>query len=596
MTSVEKPVLVVADDDPAICKSLGRYGEAAGLQVIACTDGPSAIAAIDKYVEQGDLVGVVSDLRMPGTDSSKEWGGWEVLSHAYRASREVRLAVYTGFAGIEVNDVFRSGVAVPAFTMFEKPFDQPRLEKWIADIREEWDDSFRLTLKDADTRLIYEEIAPVYARSALPILLLGETGTGKESLAALIHEASGRRGPFVPINSGGLEPSLAFSELFGHTAGAFTDAKYHELGLVLLASGYKVGGKQGSSQSFINWLKVANPDLEERDGLFGSPAAEQSSGTLFLDEVATLPPKVMAGILRLLESGDVRPFGHYGPGIRSYCRILAATNEVNILRDSISATPIEGVKFRRDLCYRLGGAVITLSPLRERNPSDIRHYVEKVVWRQLGMPTMSVAPTALNQIVTLYRERTDEVARQYQLGNFRTLRNLAYRAALLADAENAASIGPTHVDLAIRHGELRVQEVGVISQDIHIRNIFRTALQEREVDIGENFPSQELTLTTRRHPSESGYAFLKCALVKRHLNHPKKRYYDFAEIEKALTHGMSRSRWMNKEMVTEHVRQAAIDYFEIEANDLKEGMTITDIVNKVRESVDARQPANRAFE
>src|SRR3712207_5631501 len=111
MKSVEKPVLVVAEDEPDTRMSLCRYGEAAGFQVIPCADGPSAIAAIDKHVEQGELAGVVSDLRIPGTDEGKEWGGWEVLSHTYQASREIRLAVYTGFGGIEVNDVFKSGVA-----------------------------------------------------------------------------------------------------------------------------------------------------------------------------------------------------------------------------------------------------------------------------------------------------------------------------------------------------------------------------------------------------------------------------------------------------------------------------------------------------
>jgi len=106
---------------------------------------------------------------------------------------------------------------------------------------------------------------------------------------------------------------LAFSELFGHTAGAFTDAKFHELGLVLRASGYQIGPKKsGDSQNFLAWLQAANPDLVERNTLFCSRAAEQSAGTLFLDEVATLPAKVMAGLLRVLSSGDIIPFGHHG--------------------------------------------------------------------------------------------------------------------------------------------------------------------------------------------------------------------------------------------------------------------------------------------
>jgi DNA-binding NtrC family response regulator len=589
MKPIKDPIIIVADDKADIRALLVGLGEDARFSVVSCNDAPSGMAAVDKYTELGTLAGVVSDLRMPGTDESREWGGWQLLSHAYEVSRQLRLAVYTSYGGHEVNTLFKTGAAVPAFTMFEKPFDQPRLEKWLADARAAWDDSFSLSLKDADTRRIYEEIAPVYARSSLPILLLGETGTGKESLAALIHETSGRaRQPFVPINCGGLEPSLAFSELFGHTAGSFTDAKYHELGLVLRASGYRSGKLQGASQSFIDWLKAANPDIEVRNGLLCSLAAEQSSGTLFLDEVATLPPKVMAGVLRLLESGEIFPFGHYGPGIRSYCRILAATNEVNILRDSMSDSPSHIVKFRRDLCYRLGGAILTLAPLRERNAGDIRNYVESVVWRQLGMTDMSMDPAAVDHIVALYQERVDYVALQYQLGNFRTLRNLAHRAALLARSDNAASIGVTHVELSIRHGEIIVPETEVIGHGRRIRDIFRKALKEQGVDIPENFSSEELTEVTRKSSSACGYAFLKCALITRYPSHPKKKYYEIAEIETALTNGMSRSTWLNKTLDKEYVRQAAVDHFEVSADDLSTGVVIKNIVNRIRGGTDGQ--------
>jgi DNA-binding NtrC family response regulator len=195
-----------------------------------------------------------------------------------------------------------------------------------------------------------------------------------------------------------------------------SDVQYHELGIILQASGYLAGRRLAgkNSQAFLDWLREANPDPEEQNGLFQSWTAEQLSGTLFLDEVATLPPKVMAGILRVLSTGEVRPFGYQGVGISSYCRIIAATNEVNVLKSSITDKQSELIRFRRDLCYRLG-AILTLTPLRDRNAEDIQHYLEKVVWGQLKMPKMPVERAALDQIVKLYQERTDVVARQCHL-------------------------------------------------------------------------------------------------------------------------------------------------------------------------------------
>ncbi|HEV7374091.1 MAG TPA: sigma 54-interacting transcriptional regulator [Pyrinomonadaceae bacterium] len=226
------------------------------------------------------------------------------ISYAYLASKTIRLAAYTGFGGEQVHS-FKSGAVVPAFTLFYKSGDRNKLQQWMVDARASWDDSFALTLMHVDTRRIYHEIAPIYARSELSILLLGETGTGKDSLAKHIHETSGRQGDYVPINCSGLEASLAFNELFGYTAER-SDVQYHELGIILQASGYQAGrrltGK--NSQAFLDWLREANPDPEEQNGLFQSWTAEQF--TLFLDEVATLPPKVMAGILRVLSTGKVR--------------------------------------------------------------------------------------------------------------------------------------------------------------------------------------------------------------------------------------------------------------------------------------------------
>ena len=224
----------------------------------------------------------------------------------------------------------------------------------------------------------------------------------------------------LPINCGGLEPSLAFSELFGHTANAFTDANYHELGLLLRASGYNPGPRQarGNSQTFEEWLTEGNPDLNrDEDGLLTSEIARDASGTIFLDEVATLPRNVMAGLLRVLSTSDVSPFGHYGAGIRTHCRIIAATNEVAILESSLAYKRDEASTFRRDLCYRLGGAVLTLAPPEIAIPKIFGTMCKRQFGRNLACRNAVEVP-ALDYIVQLYKGRTDDTARQYQRGNF----------------------------------------------------------------------------------------------------------------------------------------------------------------------------------
>jgi hypothetical protein len=93
------------------------------------------------------------------------WQGWVGgISYAYLASKTIRFAAYTGFGGEQVHS-FKSGAVVPAFTLFYKPGDRNKLQQWMVDARTSWDDSFALTLMDADTRRIYHEIAPIYARS-----------------------------------------------------------------------------------------------------------------------------------------------------------------------------------------------------------------------------------------------------------------------------------------------------------------------------------------------------------------------------------------------------------------------------------------------
>lgn len=168
-------------------------------------------------------------------------------------------------------------------------------------------------------------------RSRCPVLLLGETGTGKEVVARLIHEAGGQ-GRFVPIDCSAMTPTLLESELFGHVKGAFTGAASNKTGLLELAHG----------------------------------------GTAFFDEIGELPAEMQVKLLRVLQDRRIRPLGSLEWRQADF-RIIAATN-----RDL--AAEVERGAFRRDLYYRLNVVTLRLPPLRERRediPALIAHFLAR---------------------------------------------------------------------------------------------------------------------------------------------------------------------------------------------------------------------------
>jgi transcriptional regulator with GAF, ATPase, and Fis domain len=176
----------------------------------------------------------------------------------------------------------------------------------------------------------------------VPVLILGETGTGKELFAEAIHAASSRAGqPFVAVNCGAISPELANSELFGHKKGAFTGA------------------------------------TADRKGHF----LEASGGTLFLDEVGDLPLDTQVRLLRALQSHEITPMGQ-SKSIKVDTRILAATH-----RDL--AVDVESGRFREDLFHRLAVGILQLPPLRER-PGDadllIDHFLKTINADSAGRP------------------------------------------------------------------------------------------------------------------------------------------------------------------------------------------------------------------
>ncbi len=206
-----------------------------------------------------------------------------------------------------------------------------------------------MVARSAESRRILASIQRV-AATGLRVLITGESGVGKEVLAQELHACSGRSGPLVPINCGAIPSALAESVLFGHRKGAFTGADRDSVGLVKSAS----------------------------------------TGTLFLDEVGELPPDIQVKLLRVLESGEVRPVGSTST-MAVDLRVVSATN-----RDLSMA--VEEGSFRGDLFARLAEWVVVSPPLRERK-ADILPLFDFFVQRQQGTAP-SLQPDVIETLLT----------------------------------------------------------------------------------------------------------------------------------------------------------------------------------------------------
>ncbi|MBW2624123.1 MAG: sigma-54-dependent Fis family transcriptional regulator, partial [Deltaproteobacteria bacterium] len=273
------------------------------------------------------------------------------------------------------------------------------------------------------------------AQSEAPILLFGETGSGKEILARFIHDQSPRaEGPFVVVNCAAIPETLLESELFGYQKGAFTGAQTDKIGQVAVARG----------------------------------------GTVFLDEIAEMPPGLQAKFLRFVQEKTILPLGGVTP-LRVDVRILAATN-MN-LHDAMEAG-----QFRQDFYYRLNVFQFTLPPLKDRAediPALTHVFVQKYAWEN-GKDVRAVSKPALEILVNYHWP-----------GNIRELENVIQRAVILADGPE---IQTEHLPTAVRQARrpwdaLHPPESGNKINTDRLREALSTAL---DPDGGRGNPAGRL--------------------------------------------------------------------------------------------------------
>jgi two-component system response regulator AtoC len=372
-----KRVLVV-DDDRRMRRTLQIVIEHMGLESVPAANAKDARALLES--ERFDLV--LTDLKMPDVS------GIELLEEIRARQQRLPVILITAYGTIQTAiEAMRKG----ASDYVLKPFDNENLELVLrraldlerfrtendflkTQVGESWaaEDLFR---KLPGMQAVADLIDKV-ATSASPVLVTGETGTGKEVAARYIHDRSPRRGTlFVPLNCAALPGELLEAELFGYARGAFTGADRDRQGKFELADG----------------------------------------GTVFLDEIGDMPTSLQAKLLRVLEDSTIEPLGT-NKRIRVDVRVLSATNQN--LEEAIAEK-----RFRSDLFYRLNTFMVQLPPLRDR-PEDVdvlsSLYLERYA-RELGKGPIQLSDAAR------------ALLRSYEWpGNVRELRNLMERAAVLS--------------------------------------------------------------------------------------------------------------------------------------------------------------------
>jgi DNA-binding NtrC family response regulator len=385
MTNENMSHLLIIDDEQSICWGLVKLAESMGHTASSAASAEQGLDAAKH--KRPDII--VLDVRLPGMD------GLTAMQHFRNLLGAVPIIVITAFG--DLTTAVRA-VRQGAFDYLLKPFDldiarraivraseKPPQEVEISETAPQKKSEYAIVGSSSAMQEVFKQIA-VVSHSEACVHLVGESGSGKELAARAIHQHSRRtKGPFVAVNMAALSPSLAESELFGHARGSFTGAESTRKGLL----------------------------------------EQAHCGTIFLDEVADIPPTLQVKLLRALEHGEILPVGGDSP-VTSNFRLISATHQN--LRQLVA----EG-KFRHDLYFRMITFEIKIPPLRRRNediPVLVDYFIEMLSEKN-GLPRPCISAEAMTEL----RGRTWH-------GNVRELRNALEHALILA---RGGSIAPEHL-------------------------------------------------------------------------------------------------------------------------------------------------------
>ena len=370
--------ILVVDNEAKMRRILELSLSNMGHEVLQASEGTEALALLER--EACDLV--LTDLRMPRMD------GIELLKTLRDRGDEVPVIVLTAYGTIET--AVRA-MKLGAADYIIRPFEMEALERAVARVlemqavqrenrflRDELSKGWGEFIGVSDSMQALYRLLQQVAPTRSSVLIVGETGTGKELVARALHQASGRSGLFVPINCAAIPADLLESELFGHAKGAFTGALTDRMGKCELSSG----------------------------------------GTLFLDEITEMPPPLQAKLLRVLQGGSIERLGSNVPTAVDL-RVVAAAN-----RDPQQA--VEEGRLRRDLYFRLNVVRVDVPLLRDRHgdiPLLAAHFLHKYA-RELGRRVPRLSAQALQCL-----------ERYAWPGNVRELENLIERAMVLCHGD-----------------------------------------------------------------------------------------------------------------------------------------------------------------
>jgi DNA-binding NtrC family response regulator len=411
--------VLVVDDEKSILMLLEEALTQWGYQVTAASTASEALAALRTQVFEAAL----TDVRMP------DMSGIDLLRELKKRDESMEVVIMTGYPTIaSAVEALKEG----AYDYLSKPLILDELRHLMQRLMERRFlrgevQTLRMRLGEELTvsELIgsspaMQRVKDIIGKVAVtdsPVLVEGESGTGKELVAAAIHRLSARaKGPFIPVNCSAIPRDLLESEFFGHVRGAFSGAVSDALGL----------------------FRGAN------------------EGTIFLDEIAELPPELQVKLLRVLQEMQVRPVGST-KAFPVDVRVIAATNRN--LEQAMKAGA-----FRQDLFYRLNVIRITLAPLRERRedmPALVNHFIRRFN-KRFRRDVRGITPDALAALATYdfpgnVRELENLIERAYAMGTrehvtLADLPSLSARSTLTpaVDAKNVPTLAEVEKELILR--------------------------------------------------------------------------------------------------------------------------------------------------